>query len=335
MAFNVDAIKNEILRYVATKPQVLQAALLSDAIFLRKYTKTVRKVKGEFPSIQALVSHVVQTFYSKKFTPYGDISFYKKDLRAFRQKVDFQFDPADVLGTVLESEYNETQKREQMSISKMAIDWLKAKIIDDVNLLSVIGVYDVASIGADVPVFGKSMNGLNKILLDLQTNTVNPAYSIPGDAITAANTIAAFNNFEKGLPEGVKPKIKTIFTSITDAENYQMDVLDTYGQNKFVGDTVKTIIGRREIVGIPNLTPGTIFATDQSNFLELIDDRENPAEISDIQVDKRIINVLGEFSLGYDFALNQGVYLHTTDAEKDLGLNDTTQNKLFYPSQFG
>ena len=81
MAFNVDAIKNEILRYVATKPQVLQAALLSDAIFLRKYTKTVRKVKGEFPSIQALVSHVVQTFYSKKFTPYGDVSFYKKTYR--------------------------------------------------------------------------------------------------------------------------------------------------------------------------------------------------------------------------------------------------------------
>lgn len=334
MAINTDAIKNEILRYVATKPQVLQAALLSDAIFLRKYTKTVRKVKGEFPSIQALVSHVVQTFYSKKFTPYGDISFYKKDLKAYRQKIDFQLDPADVLGTVLESEYNETMPREQMSISKMAIEWLKAKIIDDVNLLSIIGVYNPASIGSDTPVFGQSMNGLNKILTDLAANTVNPAYLIPGDAITDSNTIAAFNNFEKGLPEGIKPKIKTIFTSISDAENYQMNVLEDYGQNKFVGDTVKTIIGRREIVGIPNLTPGTVFATTQENFLELIDDRENPAEISDVQVDKRIVNILGEFSLGYDFALNQGVFLHTIDSTKDLGLNNATQNKLFYPSQF-
>lgn len=330
MAFKVDQIKNEILRYVSTKPQVLQAALLSDQVLLHKHAKTVRKLKGEFPALSVLVSHVVQTFYSKKFTPFGDISFVKKDLRAFRQKVDFQFDPADVLGTVLESEYNETEKRENMSISKMAIDWLKAKIIDDVNWLSVNGVYDPASIGADSPVFGTSMNGLNTVVDKMILDTVNPVFTIPGNAITSNNALSEITTFERSLPEGIK--VDKLFVPQTVAEDYQIEYEDKFGQNKFQDAPLKSRLKKLDIVPIPGFKH--VIATTKDNLLEMIDDRENPAEISDVQVDKRIVNILGEFVLGYDFALNQGVFVHSADGTKNLGLNNTEQNKLFYPQTF-
>ena len=334
MATNVDAIKNEILRYVSKKPEVLQAALLSKDVFLHQHAKTITKVKGEYPSIQGLMSHVVQSFYSKSFTPFGDTKFFKKTLRNYRQKIDFQFDPADVLGTVLEDMYEENKDRDQMSISKMAIDMLKAKIIDDVNILSIKGVYNPASVGNATPTFGTSMDGLNEIIADLKADVVNPVYSIPGSAITSANVLAQVTAFERGIPEAQKSNVKKIFMSVTDAEDYIIAYEDTFGQNKFQNNAATTRLGKREIVAVPNLTQGTLFATTPNNFLELVDIKENPAEISDVQVDKRIVNVLGEFTLGYDFAMNQAVYIHTTDGVKVLGLNNAEQNGLFYPSQF-
>ena len=71
----------------------------------------------------------------------------------------------------------------------------------------------------------------------------------------------------------------------------------------------------------------------ENNFVELVDVVDNPAQFTDVQVDKRILNLLGEFSLGYDWAVNQYLYVHTSDGTKNLGLNDSVQNKLFYPNE--
>ena len=79
--------------------------------------------------------------------------------------------------------------------------------------------------------------------------------------------------------------------------------------------------------------PGTIIATVEGNFLRLIDEIDNPATITSIQVHDRILKVLGEFSLGYDYAINQLVFMHTVDGSKKRGLNNAEQNKLIYPSE--
>lgn len=332
---NIEKIRNELVRYIATNPKALQSAILSSEVLLNRYAKTVTKVKGHYPTIQALMSNVVQIFESKKFTPYGGISFLNKNLTNFHQKIDFELDPAEILGSWLEYGYDEGKKLEQKSISVLAIEMLKKKIIDDVNLLSIIGKYDASKKGSDTPEFGTSMDGLNEIHKKIAADTTNPAFLIPGDAITSSNILDVVQAYEKALPAQQKHKVKVLFMNNTDAEDYKIAYEDTYGQSQFQTNSSKTRLGGRTIIGLPNLTQGTIVSTVDNNLLKLIDEIDNPATISDVQRHDRILRVYGEFTLGYDYAINQVVYMHTADGGKNRGLNNAEQNKLFYPNERG
>ena len=333
MPFNIQEIRSDLVNYVNNNPTAFQAALHSGEIFLSKYTKRLTKINGEYASVVALMGHVVQAYYSKKFSPFSDVIFKKKDLKTFRQKVDFQLDPAEILGTIYADKFEEGKNPKDKKITKEVIDMLLLKIIDDLDYLSVNGVYDSTKTGKDTPEFGFSMDGLNKKLTDIAT-TSKP-YFVPGDAITSSNILTEVTQFEKNIASMAKRKVKYIFTSEQDAEEYAEAYDDAFGlRPSFNGnDILKTRFGKREIVGIPGLTKGTLFATIDANFLELVDVEENPAYISDVQVADRIVKIFSEFSLGYDFAIDQYLFLHTADGTKNLGLNDSAQNKLFYPSE--
>lgn len=229
----IDQIKNELVRYVSGNKRALQQAILSPEIVLNKHAKIATKVKGHYHAVTAAMNHVVQIFDSKKFTPYGGIEFLRKELKNYHQKVDFLLDPADILGSMFEEMYDESKKLEQKSISKLAIQMLQDKVIDDVNYLSISGKYDPLQAGSQTPVFGTSMNGLNEIHKIIAADVNNPVYSIPGDAITETNIIDVVTEFEKQLPTLMKPRIKKIFMSLNDLETYQIAYEDKFGQNKF------------------------------------------------------------------------------------------------------
>ena len=308
MSLKTDQIKNELIRYLSVNPTLFSGMVLSSEVYINQFARTVTKVKGHYPSVQALMSHAVQIFDSKKVTPYGDITFLYKDLKNFHQKVDFQIDPAEILGSIFEEKYEESKGLQQKSISVLAMQILKEKVIDDVNILSITGKFDASQKGQASPTFGSSMDGLNEVHKKVAADTTNPAFLIPGDA-------------------------KTIFMSQADAEDYQIAYEDRFGQNKFQDDAMRTRLGKRQIVGIPNLTKGTIVSTVDNNLLRLIDEIDNPATITSVQENGRILDVLGEFSLGYDYAVNQLVFMHTSDGTKKRGLNNADQNELFYASE--
>ena len=177
------------------------------------------------------------------------------------------------------------------------------------------------------------MDGLNEVHKKIAADTTNPAFLIPGDAITKTNVLDVVTEYERQIPSLYKNKVKTIFMSQTDAEDYQIAYEDKFGQNKFQDDAMRTRLGKRQIVGIPNLTKGTIVSTVDNNLLRLIDEIDNPATITSVQENGRILDVLGEFSLGYDYAVNQLVFMHTSDGTKKRGLNNADQNELFYASE--
>lgn len=335
MSFDIHDLRQDLVGYINNgNKSFFQGALLSGEIFLSKHTKRLTKINGEYGSVVALIGHVVQAYYSKSFTPYEDVAFKEKTLKTFRQKVDFTLDPAEVLGTIYAEMFDEGKKPQDKKVTKETLALVVAKIIDDLNWLSVNGKYDATKVGANPPVFGVSMDGLNEVLVKLKASG-NP-FLVPGDAITTNNIVSVFTKFEKNLPSMAKPKIKKIFTSDEDLEEYQEAYDDQFGLRPSFDQsgTTKTRFGKREIVGIPGLKKGTIFATIENNFLELVDVVENPSQITDIQVDKRVINMLGEFSLGYDFGFDQYVYLHTSNGADNEGLKTTADNKLWYPSEF-
>lgn len=330
---NISQIQKELLRYVEKNPKVLQAAVLSKEIELNKHARTITKVRGEFPSLHSLIGHVVQGFHSKNWTPYGDIQFRAKVSRNFHQKVDFELDPAEIIGSVLESWYDEGVALENKSISKHAIELLLAKIISDVNILSVQGVYDASKVGIATPEFGYSMDGIEEVITKGLANEDNPYFIIPGNTITPANILDEVTAFERALPRHAKKNVNKIFMSETEAEDYQLAYEDAFGDNKFQNNQLASRLGKREIVGLPGYN-GPMFATIENGLIKLVDLIDNPATITDIQRDKRILNVLGEFTLGYDFAINELTYVHSDDALLDRGLNDAALNTLYYPEEF-
>jgi hypothetical protein len=326
---NIDQILEEVKRFKDQNPALLNAAVMSKEILLNKYARLVTKIRGEFASVNSVLGHVVQQ-YSSTWTAMGDTQFRGKQLKNYHQKVNFEFTPAEILGSWIEQKYDEGVELKDKSISKHLMTMLTAKIISDVNILSVKGKYDATK----PTIFGFSMDGLNEIHTKLLANTDNPCFKIPTDTPDDTNILDVVLDFEKGIPEQYRDAIKNVKMSSTNAQNYKLLYEDTFGKNTNFqqGKGAITRLGERAIVGIPGMKPTVIEATLDGNLVRLIDVVENPGTITDVQKQDYKIKVFGEFTLGYDYAVNELVMLNDVVGAV-RGLGDATLNALYYPEE--
>lgn len=330
MAANIDQILDETKRFSDQNPKILNAAVMSSDILLNKYAKLIPRIRGEFATVQSLLGHVVMQF-RPQWDEIANVQFRGKQLRNYHQKVNFAFTPAEILGSWIQQKYDEGVELKDKEISRHVMTNLKAKIISDVNILAVKGVYDAAA----PTVFGKSMDGLNIIHTNLLANTVNPAFKIPTDAIDDTNIGSVVLEFEKAIPEEAKDAVKEIKMSVTNFENYVLWYEDTFGTNTDynAGKGMKTRLGKRTIVPVPNMSNAIITGTVDGNFVRMVDVIENPGTITDIQKLDYKIKVFGEFTLGYDYAVNELTFVNDPTASV-RGLQNTSLNQLYYPESF-
>lgn len=326
---NIDQILEEVKRFKDQNPGVLNAAVMSKEILLNRYARLIPKIRGEFASVNSVMGHVVQQF-TAEWTEMGDAQFRGKQMKNYHQKVNFSFTPAEILGSWIEQKYDEGVELKDKSISKHLMTMLTAKIISDVNILSVKGKFDATK----PTVFGFSMDGLNEIHTKLLANTVNPCFKIPTDAPDDTNILEVVMAFEKGIPEQYRDAIKDLKMSTTNAQNYKLLYEDTFGKNTDYNGKKGTItrLGERLIVGIPGMKNTHISATIDGNLVRMIDVVENPGTITDVQKLDYKIKVFGEFTLGYDYAVNELVMLNDPAAE-DRGLGDPALDALYYPEE--
>jgi hypothetical protein len=329
MSVNIDQILEETKRFKDQNPTILNGMIMSSEILLNKIARLVPKIRGEFATVNSLMGHVVQQF-STTWTETADVQFRGKQLKNYHQKVNFAFTPAEVIGSWIEQKYDEGVELKDKSISKHVMTMLASKVISDVNLLSVTGVYDAAQ----PTVFGKSMDGLNEIHRKLLLNTDNPCFVIPTDAIDDNNILDVVLDFEKSIPKQYKSLIKNIKMSDTNAENYSLKYEDLYGKNTNFTDAkgLMTRLGKRSIISVPNMSDARIEATLEGNLVRMIDVIENPGTITDVQKLDYKIKVFGEFTLGYDYAVNELVILNSPTILL-RGLRNATLNGLYYPEE--
>ena len=130
-------------------------------------------------------------------------------------------------------------------------------------------------------------------------------------------------------------KVSTIFLSLEEFNDY-VEARETPA-NQYIDfkdpQRGKTKYGRI-IVGVPGLKKGRIIAWYDGNFFRLYDRKDNPALLDDVQVQDYVVKLFSQWHLGYDFAVNQYLFVETADASKHRGLNNDSQNKLFYPNLF-
>lgn len=329
MSVKIDQILEETKRFSDQNPAILNGMIMSNEILLNKIARLIPKIRGEFASVNSVLGHVVQQF-STTWTDMADVQFRGKQLKNYHQKVNFSFTPAEILGSWIEQKYDEGVDVKDKSISKHVMTMLQNKVISDVNILSVTAKYDATK----PTVFGCSMNGLNEIHRLLLLNPENPCFVIPTDAIDENNILDVVLEFEKGFPKDYKSTITSVKMSDTNAENYSLKYEDVYGKNTNYSEDkgLRTRLGKRKIVSIPRMSDNVIEATLDGNLVRLIDVIENPGTITDVQKVDYKIKVFGEFTLGYDYAVNELVILNSSTIT-ERGLRNAELNALYYPEE--
>ncbi len=303
---SVDQLKQELGAYARKHHQdVTNMFYVSPE--LDPYLRTITKVKGQFPSIHSVTSNVIQRF-RPKWEPMGATKFQPKILESKRIKVNYEFTPADILGSWLaESMYDENAKKEAMPISKYILEKeLKPKIQEDLAWLMLNGKDDANPFGQ----FEFAFPGLCASIDTAMNNGTNPAYLIPLSTITEANATTMLQNFERSIPLKARRKITKVFVSTNVMDMYKIDMQQTYGgYNNFTEEKfMKTPLGKLKLVELAWLPDNYIFATIDGNILKLVDYFNAPT-INDIQVFNYDVKVFAEAEIGTDFAHNQLVFV--------------------------
>lgn len=325
---NVNAIKNEVLRYGTANPMALTPAVLSKEILLNQLAKPLSKVKGKWSFPSVLMTNLIQAF-SDTWTPFGSVQFANKVAKNFHLKVNLPINPYDVYGSWVEDMYVEDKKPNEMPISKYIVDMLSGKMTSELSNVTITAKFDPAQVGSTTPDSTKVMDGLNEVVKGITADTTNPAFLIPVDAALANDPVARVNSFERSLPQNVSISnilvpLDMFFDYVEARETPANEVIDYNA-----GYRRKTKYGRN-LIGVPGLTK--MVAWVDGNLFRLYDRKDNPAQIDDVQIQDYVMKIFIQFHLGYDFAINQYVFVETVDATKKRGLNNADQNKLYYPN---
>jgi hypothetical protein len=327
VGLNVDQVKTELGSYLRSNNKEVRQIIYNEAQAAR-YMKKVGKVKGRYPAGHTVTGHLVQGFQSV-WNKIGETKFVVNELFDYQQKVNYGFKPADILNSWYAELYQEGKKPADMPISKYILEKeLKPRVVADVDYLLGNGVYDAN----DLATFGKSMNGIKKILADGVASSTKPMFKIPLDPLHANNMVDQVDKFEDEIPDKLDGLITKIYMSSKNKKRYMRDYRNLYGSDTDYtkGATLVTYSGEREIVGLRCLNGSDIiFATPDNNFIELIDEidgAENPI-VTDIQIADYEVKVFMEWWLGTQFWVNQLVLVSVTTGS---GSGLTTDHELYF-----
>ncbi len=326
---NIEDVKKELNEYISNNKDIVSAGVYSNEITLNKYCKTITAVKGKYPSFHKILGHVVQG-WKAEWQKLGEAEFKHKMLKNFRQKVNFEIIPDEVLNTWLAELFVEGKTAEEHPISKHIMEDLMAKVVDDIEDLSQSGEYDALTSSGS---YGNSIDGIEQQRQNALADVTHPAFKIPLNAITPVNILDEFKSFEKQLPKKTRKKVKYVFVSDSIALEYADQYELTYGKNvNYTEDgNIKTPRLKFEIVGLPNVPDNFFVATVDGNLARLIDIFDKPG-VTDIQKQDYVLKIFMDWHLGYDFLINELTYIAVFDGS-DRGLGKPALNELYYSSE--
>lgn len=321
---NLDQLRTELGAYFRTNNKTVASWVYDGESQLSPHAKVVTKVKGRYPSIHAVTTHVIQQF-TTTWNAIGSTKIRANELVSYHQKVNFPIVPDEIEGSWLAELNNRNQGLEARSISRfIAEEELGPRAKEDLKILEIQGVYDASK----PDTFGYSEDGILHILDDAINNGENSAFKIPLDTLTDSNMVDMVTEFERELPEKGKDMVKKIFMSRTNFERYILDYENTYGANANFTDEkkVKTRLGARQIVPLSYMNSDKIFAFIPGNLLKLVDFDDAP-KVTDVQKQDYTLKIFMDFWRGWMFLYNQGVFCSVTNGS---GSGLTTDNDLYY-----
>lgn len=288
------------------KKRILQ--LLSQGREITNFATPIKTDDTIFRLANAQFQSLVQPF-QKTFTPKGGVTIVPNEIRQFRFKIDDEFMPDELYATWLGFLAKGGLDRKDWPFVKWLIEVYYANQIDqDMELNEYYKGVFAAPASGTAGANGTGMDGVRKLLVDgVQNDTIN---SINIGALDASSIFDQVEKFTDDIAEVYQGIKMNVFMSRKWYKKYMQD-------KRAQGFYQKT--SDKEIDGGIDFTPldvkplasmvGTddIFCTPAENFLHI-----SPATITKnsfkLEEAKRAVAVLGDWSEGLGFGINQAVW---------------------------
>lgn len=297
-AYYIDAGQN--------KKRIL--SLLSQGREIVNYSTPIKTDDTIFRLANATFKTLVQPF-QKTFTQKGGVEIVPNEIRQYRFKIDDEFMPDELYATWLGFLTSPNVNRKDWPFVKWLIEvYYKTQIDQDMELNEYYkGVYAAPATGV-AGADGTGMNGVKKLLQDgVNAGTIN---TIPMDPLLAAtifDQVEAFTDEISEVYQGIK---MNVFLSRKWYKKYLQDKRSQGFYQKTSDKEIDSGIDFTPLDVVPLASMvGTddIFCTPKVNFLHI-----SPATLTKnsfkIEEAKRAVAVMGDWSEGLGFGINQAVW---------------------------
>lgn len=299
---DLSAVNSQLNTYIKTNMPAIWSKV-RQGLELDQFCRMVPNVYGKHANISASQTDILQAFQTA-WTPKGGTTFKPLINESFHIKADYPIDNLDVLfGTYLEWLSEDQTRRDQWPFVRWVVETeIIPKMIEEVNTAACTGSYVAPTPGTPGTVAQMMTGVLTQVANLITATTISP---ITTGAITSANGVSKVETFVKSIDPKFRPngKKNVILTSNYVVECYKENYRSQWGtRDKESSNNAKLDMFNVELVGINGFGSSSrmIFAPD-GNMEKLFGKVGTPDRL-ETQLDKRVVNLLGDWWIGYGFA---------------------------------
>jgi hypothetical protein len=274
---------------------------------------TIAGVKDEFVATEMQLSEIIQS-YQKDWTPKGDVVFKPEIGKVRRVKVDLELDPVTLEKTWEGARIDGSLPEGQQLLEGYIMNEIIKRIKKDVRKQAFKGVYAAPTAGT-AGAASAALDGLEKIyktaaLAGKIDNMVTTA-----GAVTVSNARDRVEEVFDSVADDYKDENLVMILSQTNLRHYKRDYRAEFGANQdykgMNGELQPVMIDGTncELFGVPALNGGDLMiVTLRENLKRLIDGTGEDNDFNlRFQVNRRVIEVLGDFKMGFMFPVIGGL----------------------------
>jgi hypothetical protein len=280
--------------------------------YSQKYFRTVAGVKDEYVADEFMISEITQP-YQKAWTPKGIVSFAPAIIKARPIKVDIEFEPKDLEQTWEGKRIDGSLPEGQDFLESYIFDQIIAKIKREIEYkIAYTGVYKAPTPGTP----GAAQDSADGLLTVVDAGiTAGTIEGIDTGAIDETNAIDSLEAVYDAVDDEYKDGELIALVDGTVARAYKRDYRSAYGPNQdytamgkegsefYIDGTNCKVVTAAGLNGT-----GRVIITLPDNLIRVIDGTQEDSNFNvRFQVDKRIIDTLADFKMGWGFGITDGL----------------------------
>ncbi len=274
--------------------------------------QTIAGIKDEYVLTEVQLTEIIQA-YQKPWTPKGDVKFLPNILKLRRIKVDMELDPVDLERTWEGARIDGSLPEGQQLLEGYIFDYIMKRIKKDLRKVLILGQFVAPTPGTAGAAINTFDGILTQYLMALAGNLIdNPFHSGP---LTPSNIREMVEATYDNIDQDFKEEDLIMLMGADRLRWYKRDYRSEFGANTDYNAPGKemvtaTIDGTNtQMIPVPAMNgKDSLIITTRDNLKRLIDGTGEDKDFNlRFQVNRRIIEVLGDFKMGVGFPIIKGL----------------------------